>query len=433
MRRYRAVSFIVFSLCVIGVSLYGADNVYADATADQRAALQAQLVQVQAQIAQNQSSLATEQTQQKTLQNAVNTLNSQITEAQLEIKQRNLTIQELNDGITQDDAGIGAVNTNVSATQTSLAQVMRDTQQLDDTPLVELALGGTLTDLFQDIDDFDAIKQATADSFTQMAAQKTDLSTRESALQDQQQQQNQLLGLQAAQQASLQSTQAQKQALIAQTKGQESAYQQAITDQQKSVAQIEAALFDLADTNKSESFGDMYGYAKEASLATGVEPAFILAILTEESNLGQNVGNCTYENAMAPIRDIPDYLTIMSQLGLSPDSEKVSCAQSYGSYGGAMGPAQFIPSTWMIYQSRIASASGQNPPNPWDPRTATFATALYMSDLGADAGTAAAEREAALKYLAGSHWQGAAYAFYGEAVMNYTTQYQSQINQINGS
>ena len=253
---------------------------------------------------------------------------------------------------------------------------------------------GTLTNLFQDVDDFDTIKQATADSFNQLAAQKNDLTTREAALEDQQAQQSQLLSLQTAQQASLKTTEAQKQQLITETKGQESAYKQVIADQQKSVTQIEAALFALADTNTSVSFGDIYADAKEAGASTGVEPAFILAILTEESNLGKNVGNCTYENAMSPKRDIPDYLEIMQELGLSPDSEKVSCAQSYGSYGGAMGPAQFIPSTWMLYQSRIASASGQNPPNPWDPRTATFATALYMSDLGADADTPAAEREA---------------------------------------
>jgi membrane-bound lytic murein transglycosylase B len=425
--------FVVLFACALGVAVGDLRAAHADATADQRAALQAQLTQVQAQIVQNQAKLAQEQTQQATLQNAVATLNSQITEAQLEIKQRNLTIQALSDGITEDNAGISVVNSNVSASQASLAQIMRDTQELDDTPLVELALGGTLPDLFQDIDDFAAIKQATGDSFTKLAAQKNDLATRAAALEDQQQQQNQLLQLQQAQQVALKTTQAQKQQLITETKGQESAYKQVIADQQKSVTQIEQALFALADTNKSVSFGDIYADAKEAGASTGVEPAFILAILTEESNLGKNVGNCTYENAMAPNRDIPDYLTIMSQLGLSPDSEKVSCAQSYGAYGGAMGPAQFIPSTWMLYQSRIASASGQNPPNPWDPRTATFATALYMSDLGADAGTPAAEREAALKYLAGSHWQGAAYAFYGEAVMNYTAQYQGQINQINGS
>jgi membrane-bound lytic murein transglycosylase B len=436
MRRYRATILVIFSLCTIGAFgsvVLHADSVHADVTADQRAALQAQLALVQAQIADNKTKLAGEQSQQKTLQNAVKTLNSQITEAQLEIKQRNLTIQAINDGISQDNAGISSVNSNVSASQAALAQIMRDTQILDDTPLVALALGGTLTGLFQDMDDFNIIKKATADSFTQLAVQKSDLSAREAALQDQHQQQSQLLGLQVTQQVSLKTTQAQKQVLIAQTKGQESAYQQVIADQQKSVAQIEAALFSLNDSNKSESFGNMYDYAKQASIATGVEPAFILAILTEESNLGKNVGNCTYENAMSPRRDTPDYLIIMQQLVMNPDSEKVSCAQSYGSYGGAMGPAQFIPSTWMIYQSRIGSASGQNPPNPWDPRTATFATALYMSDLGADSGTASSERVAALKYLAGSHWQGAAYAFYGEAVMNYTAQYQSQINQINGS
>jgi membrane-bound lytic murein transglycosylase B len=433
MRRYRAVIFIISFLCVASGCAFDIHKVHADATADQRAALQAQLVQVQAQITQNQAKLADEQSQQATLQNAVATLDSQITEAQLEIKQRNLTIQALVDGINEDNDGISAVNTNVSASQASLAQVMRDTQELDDTPLVELALGGTLPSLFQDIDDFAAIKQATADSFNALAAQKSDLTSREAALEDQQQQQNQLLQLQQAQQASLKSTEAQKQQLITETKGQESAYKQVISDQQKSVTQIEQALFALADTNTSVSFGDIYADAKAAGAVTGVEPAFILAILTEESNLGQNVGNCTYENAMSPKRDTPDYLEIMQQLGLSPDSEKVSCAQSYGSYGGAMGPAQFIPSTWMLYQSRIAEASGQNPPNPWDPRTAAFATALYMSDLGADADTPAAEREAALKYLAGSHWQGAAYAFYGEAVMNYTAQYESQINQINGA
>jgi len=149
--------------------------------------------------------------------------------------------------------------------------------------------------------------------------------------------------------------------------------------------------------------------------------------------LGQNVGKCTYDTAMSPTRDIPIFLAMMQELGLSPFSQKVSCAQSYGAYGGAMGPAQFIPSTWKLYQARIAKASGQNPPNPWDPRTATFATAIYMEDLGADAQTPAAERRAALKYLAGSHWQNSAYAFYGNAVMGYVDQYKQDISVLTGS
>ena len=38
--------------------------------------------------------------------------------------------------------------------------------------------------------------------------------------------------------------------------------------------------------------GDALVYAQEAGKKTGVDPAFILAILQQESNLGANVGSC---------------------------------------------------------------------------------------------------------------------------------------------
>jgi membrane-bound lytic murein transglycosylase B len=99
-----------------------------------------------------------------------------------------------------------------------------------------------------------------------------------------------------------------------------------------------------------------------------------------------------------------------------------------------MGPAQFIPSTWNQYVDRISSITGQTPPNPWDPRTAAFATALLMMDNGADAQTPAAERLAALRYLAG--WKNAsksAYAFYGNDVVALAAKYQAQIDEVSGS
>ena len=98
-----------------------------------------------------------------------------------------------------------------------------------------------------------------------------------------------------------------------------------------------------------------------------------------------------------------------------------------------MGPAQFIPSTWKLYQDRITQATGQTPPNPWDPRTATFAAGILMMDNGADAQTPYAEKLAALRYLAG--WKNAtksAYAFYGNDVMELATQFQSQIDILGG-
>ena len=406
---------------------------FADTATDQRAALQAQLDEINKEIQQNQAQLAVQQTQRTSLERDVAILDSKIQQAQLQIKQRNLTITQLKNGIADKQSGIDSLDSQVAVGEASLAQILRRTQQIDDTSFVQRALEGSFSDLFSDISDFETIQRALGNSFTTMATQRSDLAARKAALQDQQQEENDLLQIQVLQQNSLKSTEKQKQDLVAAAKGQESIYLQIIAGKQRSASQIQSALFALAGASHSTSFGDMYSYAKEASAKTGVRPAFILAILREESDLGQNVGNCTYEKAMSPTRDIPKFLTIMQQLGLDPDSQKVSCAQSYGSYGGAMGPAQFIPSTWMLYQNRIASATGQNPPNPWDPRTATFATAIYMEDLGADAGTAAAERRAALKYLAGSRWQNAAYAFYGNAVMGYADEYQQDIDVLNGS
>ncbi len=432
MRFFRAgIAVVVFACALLSSGAFISLS-YADTVAGQRAALQAQLAEVQAQIAQNQANLAAEQKQQKTLESAVSILNSQITEAQLEIKQRNLTIQGLKDGISQDNLGISALDSNVTASQASLAQIIRDTQHIDDTSFVELSLGKSLTDLFQDTDDFAAIKKAMADTFAKIANQRSQLAVHETALQDQQQEQSDLLQLQVIQQKSLKTAQQQKQSLIAETKGQESAYKRVIADQQKSVAQIEAALFSLADTNKSVSFGDIYSYAKQAGAATNVRPALILGILAEESDLGQNVGTGNWKTDMSPANQ-PLFQVICQGLGLDPNTQKVSARPWYG-WGGAMGPAQFIPSTWNQYVGRISKITSQTPPNPWDPRTATFATALLMMDNGADAQTAASERLAALRYLAGwAHANNPAYAFYGNDVMALAAKYQAQIDQVNGS
>jgi membrane-bound lytic murein transglycosylase B len=255
------------------------------------------------------------------------------------------------------------------------------------------------------------------------------------------------------QQSQLKQSEKQKQDLVIAARGQESVYLQLIASKQQTAAQIEAQLFNLRDTT-AVSFGDMYNFAKEASLKTGVRPAFILAILSQESDLGANIGSCyvtnlqtgdgvgkssgeIYQRVMKAPRDTDPYLAITQQFQLPWATTAVSCplGHTYTSsrgYGGAMGPAQFIPSTWQLYADRISAAMGQGQSNPWDPHTATFAIALYMADLGADQQTSTAERNAALKYFAGSQWQNSAYGFYGRQVMQKVDDFERQIQVLGG-
>jgi hypothetical protein len=53
-------------------------------------------------------------------------------------------------------------------------------------------------------------------------------------------------------------------------------------------------------------------FATEASQKTGVRPAFLLGILTQESNLGKNVGSCYLKDPStgAGIRITPEHIKI---------------------------------------------------------------------------------------------------------------------------
>ena len=254
---------------------------------------------------------------------------------------------------------------------------------------------------------------------------------------------------------------AQKKALLAANKSTTSQYQSIYDTQQKTAAQIRAELFALAGGSGTISLPAAISLAKIAGASTGVRPAFILGILKQETNIGQNLGNGVWTVDMNPTRDQPVFLVIMANLGLDPNSVKVSKA-SPGGYGGAMGPSQFIPSTWACYagyvntttgscgkgtdgtwagpwqyeasKDRVAKAAGHpgTPSNPYNNLDAFTATAIYMADLGATAQTPDAERTAALKYYAGGNYMNPAYSFYGDGVMGFADQFQSDIDTLGG-
>jgi membrane-bound lytic murein transglycosylase B len=309
--------------------------------------------------------------------------------------------------------------------------MIRRTREIDDTTIAELTLGGNLSDVFTEIDQFETVQKALDIAFAEMNTAKVDLGARKEALAQQQEEEEDMKQLQLYQKRSLEEKEDEKQELVAAVKGEEKVYQSVIAAQTRTAQEIKARLFELRDSG-AIPFGKAYEYAKEASALTGVRPAVILGILAEESNLGENVGTGNWRTDMHPTRDQPVFEKLMAELGLDPDAQKVSKKPWYG-WGGAMGPAQFIPSTWVSYKDRVAKITGQSPANPWDARTAIFASAMLMADNGADKQTAAAERLAALRYLAG--WGNAskpAYAFYGDDVMALSAKFQKEIDVLEG-
>jgi membrane-bound lytic murein transglycosylase B len=95
------------------------------------------------------------------------------------------------------------------------------------------------------------------------------------------------------------------------------------------------------------------------------------------------------------------FFTIVNKLGLDPDSVKVSAEPTYGC-GGAMGPAQFIPSTWLAYEDEVRRITGHPVPNPWNFEDAFTASAVKLARGGATSKDRYGEDRAARAYIGGS-------------------------------
>ena len=426
-------------------SSYLPSGVTTTSTDTVRAKLQAQLDDLEKQIAQQQAILDQTKGQDVSLQREIKMLSAQIDQAKLQIKARDIAMQQLNGNISQKQTAITGLNQQLTNELESLGAILREKDQLDTTSLVVVALSSqSLSDFFADLDSFDQVNAKLQDSFTAITNTKAITQQQQEDLQAKLDQEAALRQAQQLQQQQIAAQQSQKQKVLTDTKGQEKTYQTLISKNQKTATQIRAALFQLTGT-AAIPFGKALDYANEASAKTGIRPAFLLGIITEESNLGQNVGKGTWQVDMSPTRDVPIYKAIAASLGLDPNSMPVSKKQFYG-WGGAMGPAQFIPSTWAMYagyvkpdyhyeqsKDRIGKLTGNTPPNPWNPEDAFMASAMLLTDDGADAQTKTAEFRAAMCYLAGcGNVSDPNLQFYGNQVASYAADYQCQINIING-
>lgn len=346
-------------------------------------------------------------------------LTAKIKVAQTNIKGKNIAIANLSKDIIVKQSKISALDTRIDQGRMAIADILRKTSVINSYSLVEALLSDkNLSEFLVNIDTYASTERALSELFAKLRTIKAITESEKEAL-------NKKREAEATARAALESAkkevevnQAEKKTLLAINKTKEKTYEQVLSDRQAKAAQIKAVLFPLRDAG-AIPFGTALQYAEAAGVKTGIRPAFVLAILQQESNLGANVGSCVitnfstgetrgvntgriFSNGIHPTRDLPLLETILKNLGRDPLETRVSCPiLGIAGYGGAMGPAQFIPSTWNLIAGKVASAVGKTIPDPWHPADAIMASAIMLAELGAGTQDYTNERTAACLYYSG--------------------------------
>jgi peptidoglycan hydrolase CwlO-like protein len=441
-----AAFLFVFLVCAAALSVFAYRPVVTQAqalTEEDKARLRAEYDQLQQEIAQWQKVLDETRAKKKTLTGDVSALDAQIKQAETQIKAKNNTIARLASDINEKTKRISGLESRLTEGRESLGKLLRQKNEADTYPLAAIALGSEgLSSFFADIDAIDSINSKLQEHFLEIRSVKAQTEGERAVLTEKRNEEADAKYEAEVKRAQIKKNETEKKQLLSLTTSAEKSYQAVLVERQKRADAIRNALFELRDS-QGIPFSTALAYASSASQATGVRAAFILGILRQETNLGENVGQCyltdaatgagrgkntgkVFPNLMKPDRDVPVFLDLMERLGRDPYSTVVSCPQSVG-YGGAMGASQFIPSTWKGYESRLRTVLGVSQPDPWNAKDAITATALYLKDLGANKGTYSAEREAAARYYAGGNWQKSGLG-YANSVLTFAQKYQDDID-----
>lgn len=357
--------------------------------------------------------------------NDIALLTAKINTAQANIKSKNNQISLLTKDIAVKQSKISALDTRIDKGRVAIADILRKTNDINSYSLVEAMLSDkNLSEFFVDVDTYSSTETALDTLFDKLRSDKAETEAEKAELNKRKEAAATAKAEIEAAKKQVEAANAEKKTLLAITNTNKQTYEQVVADKQAKAAQIRAKLFQLPNSTGPISEGLAIQYAQAAEAKTGVRAAFILGIFMTESgrasdgSFGGNVGQCLLTNSPSigngkgknsgifyakvmrsdSVRDdVGPFMEITQSLGIDPYSQSVSCPQSIG-YGGAMGPAQFIPSTWKLMIPKLSSALGGRTPNPWSAGDAFMASAFYLRDLGAAGGNYSSERDAAHRY-----------------------------------
>ncbi|OGN01725.1 MAG: hypothetical protein A3I26_01590 [Candidatus Yanofskybacteria bacterium RIFCSPLOWO2_02_FULL_43_10] len=374
-----------------------------------------QIEELQRQIEEYQIQADSSRTKSKTLENEIARLNAEINQVQLEIRSLNLSINKTGAEIGETERQINEATAKMEKHKQALAQYLKLAYENDQKTLTEILLKNeNISDFFNELNNLSATQDNLQMTIKDIKGLRAELNDHQEQLEDKQTELERARRLQEIEKRSLDSTKSGQNKLLKETKGQESKYQDLVKKTQKDIEALKNQISYLIQNGVSAEEAVKYGHL--AAIGAGIRPEYLLAELELESATGNNVGKCyiidttsgstrsivnghVYSKGIHPTRDLALFLNITSELGKDPFQTPVSCAQGWG---GAMGIAQFIPSTWMGYRDVVSRITGHDLPNPWNIEDAITAAAAKLSKDGASSKTVTGEIAASRRYYCGS-------------------------------
>lgn len=359
-----------------------------------------EIQQLEAQIEQYRKDITKNQGQTTTIQSKINVLLQQIKKLNLEIRLLARALEETQLNIKKTERSIKETVSDISEQKHFLGEQIRilDQQHVERTILAIFFTHTKVSDALRTLQNILAVQQKTKSAYDKLRGLEVKLSDTRSELEDRRQEQARLLALQESQRREVLTKQQTHERLLTDVKKKTTKLKELVAVSKDTIEALKNEIYALQRIGVTVE--DALRLGQLAAERTGIRAAFLIAVLEVESRLGLNVGKGTYKTDMNPNQH-EAFLALMKELGRDPDKTPVSKKPSYG-WGGAMGPGQFLPQTWIGYKSEIVRLTGHNPPDPWNIEDAFIASGIMLGRNGATSQTAAGELRAAKTYISGN-------------------------------
>ena len=322
-----------------------------------REALERVLAECQRQIEAEERKLQQTQKERIDTEYQILVIQNEINKALLRVKESDLAIYSINKDIVDREESNKVLSEKITRQREVLKDLFRKTHETEQAGLLPVILSeATISNFFSKVSDYESIRFNIEDSIRDIEILQNRLRAGLESLEERKTEKETVRVSQKIAANQVQEKRAEKEVVLNQQLKEEKTIESGIDARSQRIAEIQNRLFELRGIGPI-SFENALNIAQNAQRLTGIRPAFLLGLIKHESDLGKNVGTGSWRVDMHPTRDAPIFPYITKALGIDPDEIKVSANPGFG-WGGAMGPAQFIPSTWVCYGGFVNTKSG---------------------------------------------------------------------------